>query len=74
MAPMYMGIDACKVSYSEKQLSLWQITPNTFEMRAVMPATDMKKARESPLLVQSSPNQCQNGLNVHGYNGDQGWV
>jgi hypothetical protein len=57
MAPKFMEIDACKVSYSEKQLSLWQITPKTVEIIAVTPATDMKKAGESPLLVHSSPNQ-----------------
>jgi hypothetical protein len=74
MAPMHMGIDACKVGYSEKQLSLWQITPNTVEIIAVTPATEVKKARESPLLVHSSPDQCQNGFNVHGYKGNQGWV
>ena len=39
-----------------------------------MPATDMKKARATPLLVHSSLNQCQNGYNVHGYIGKQGWV
>jgi hypothetical protein len=39
---MYMGIDACKVSYGKKQLSSWQITPNTVETTAVMPATDTK--------------------------------
>ena len=37
------------------------------------PATNTKKAKESPLLIHSSPNQCQNGSNVHGYRGEQGW-
>jgi hypothetical protein len=69
-----MGIYAFKVSYGKKQVSSWQITPNTVEISTVMPATNAKNAGESPLLVHSSPNQCQNGYNVHGYRGEQGWV
>jgi hypothetical protein len=72
MAPMYTGIEARKVSYEEKRVSLWLILTKAGEMAPVMSATDMKKARESPFLVRSSPNHNPNGSNVHGYRGAQG--
>jgi hypothetical protein len=52
MAPMHMGIYAFKVSYGKKQVSSWQITPNTVEITTVMPATDAKNARESRINVK----------------------